>query len=63
MVGVDLSKLASGQDPSLPAFWLPFQDITGGNHIAQWGTAVVRASCAGGAPCPSREDCVEGVCR
>jgi hypothetical protein len=63
MVGIDLGKLASGQDPSFPAFWLPFQDITGGNHIAQWSTAVVRATCAGGKGCPSREECVDGVCR
>jgi hypothetical protein len=62
MVGVDLTKLAAGTDPSFPAFWLPFQDITGGNHIAQWSAAVVRASCSTGQPCPSEETCRDGVC-
>lgn len=28
--------LAAGSDPSFPAFWLPFQDVTAHNHIAQW---------------------------
>ena len=25
-----------GQDPSAPAFWLPFQDVNSGNHIPYW---------------------------
>ena len=62
MVAVDLTKLGSGTDPSFPAFWLPFQDIAGGNHIAQWSSAVVRARCGGGATCPSRETCRDGTC-
>jgi hypothetical protein len=28
-------------DPSFAAFWLPFQDIDTGNHIAQWTRTVV----------------------
>jgi TolB protein len=63
MVAVDLTKLGSGTDPSFPAFWLPFQDISGGNHIAQWSTAVVRASCSGGTECPTRESCIDGTCQ
>jgi hypothetical protein len=35
-------------DPSYAAFWLPFQDISTGNHIAQWTRTVV----AIGAPRP-----------
>ena len=62
MIAVDLTKLGSGQDPSFPAFWLPFQDINGGNHIAQWSTAVVRANCTGTNDCPVREACIDGVC-
>jgi hypothetical protein len=27
---------ASGSDPSAPAFWLPFQNMTTSNHQAQW---------------------------
>lgn len=30
-----------GDARSAPAFWLPFQDITHGNHIAQWTEVVV----------------------
>ena len=30
-----------GEDPSWPAFYLPFQDITTNNHIAQWTEIVV----------------------
>ncbi|HTR52074.1 MAG TPA: hypothetical protein VMJ10_15280 [Kofleriaceae bacterium] len=30
------------QDPSAPAFRLPFQDITSDNHIAQWAQAVIQ---------------------
>jgi hypothetical protein len=30
-----------GEDPSWPAFYLPFQDITTNNHIAQWTEVVV----------------------
>lgn len=40
MMAFDPAKMAAGADPSFPAFWLPFQDITSGNHIAQWTTAV-----------------------
>ena len=36
MVAIDPARLAKGEDPSSPAFCLPFQDITTSNHIAQW---------------------------
>ena len=36
MAAVSLDQLTSGSDPSFPAFWLPFQDVTAHNHIAQW---------------------------
>lgn len=32
---------AAGQDPTTPAFRLPFQDRTVGNHIGQWTETVV----------------------
>ena len=41
MAGVDPDRVAIGQDPSYPAFALPFQDISTSNHIAQWTTQVV----------------------
>jgi hypothetical protein len=36
MAAINLSKASTGADPSIPAFWLPFQDSTAHNHIAQW---------------------------
>ncbi|MBX3159516.1 MAG: PD40 domain-containing protein [Deltaproteobacteria bacterium] len=35
------ARAAAGQDPSGPAFRVPFQDVTTGNHIAQWTQTVV----------------------
>jgi hypothetical protein len=32
---------SAAPDPGFPAFWLPFQDITTNNHIAQWTKKVV----------------------
>lgn len=44
-----------------PPFRLPFQDITTGNHIAQWVTTVERMTCTSDAQC-SGEFCVDGRC-
>ncbi|MFT3840676.1 MAG: hypothetical protein QM723_27045 [Myxococcaceae bacterium] len=41
MAAIDPDKIASGADPSFPAFCLPFQDLTTSNHIAQWTKVVV----------------------
>jgi hypothetical protein len=41
MAAISLDQLATGGDPSLPAFWLPFQDVTAHNHIAQWVDQIV----------------------
>jgi hypothetical protein len=41
MTAIDPTQVAQGQDPSYPAFCLPFQDFTTSNHIAQWTTQVV----------------------
>ncbi|MDB4967828.1 MAG: tolB protein precursor [Myxococcales bacterium] len=40
MAAINLSK-GGGLDPSYPAFWLPFQDPTAHNHIAQWVVSLV----------------------
>lgn len=34
-------RAEAGQDPTGPAFRVPFQDVNTGNHIAQWTQAVV----------------------
>jgi hypothetical protein len=62
MAGFDLAKAKLGQDPSLPAFWMPFQDINGGNHIAQWTTNVPRKPCAQTADCDPGELCKGMFC-
>ena len=60
----DPAKAALGQDPSYPAFWLPFQDMTTGNHIAQWSSQVPRGTCSGTgmSTCQTGEACVNGAC-
>jgi hypothetical protein len=40
MVALDPARLARGEDPSVPAFCLPFQNIATSNHIAQWTAGV-----------------------
>ncbi len=67
MAAVDPEKLAAGEDPSYPAFALPFQDLTTSNHIAQWaeyfvsnGCATVEEGCgSGGATCCNGLQCVQ----
>ena len=33
-----------GEDPSFPAFWLPYQELKSRNHIAQWTQKVVKVN-------------------
>jgi hypothetical protein len=63
MMAFDPAKAALGEDPSYPAFWLPFQDIGGGNHIAQWSTKVPRKPCSTNGDCDASETCVNGSCK
>ncbi len=62
MAAFDPSKGMAGMDASYPAFWLPFQDITTGNHIAQWTLTVDRQPCVNTSECQSGEFCEGGVC-
>ncbi len=48
-------RATGGQDPSGPAFRLPFQTLQNGNHIAQWADAVVIARKADGSPLTQAE--------
>lgn len=41
MAAFDLTLAAAGKDPSTPPFWLPFQDMSRHNHIAQWTEKVI----------------------
>ncbi|MGZ3451941.1 MAG: hypothetical protein ACXVEF_20190, partial [Polyangiales bacterium] len=63
MTAIDPAKAKAGVDPSGPAFWLPFQDVTSGNHIAQWVTKVERKPCSAAAECAAGETCTGGTCR
>jgi hypothetical protein len=51
MAAINLSE-AKGTDPSFPAFYLPFQDITTHNHTPQWTQQVVTM------PLPEAGTCV-----
>jgi hypothetical protein len=63
MVAFDVEKALAGvEDPSYAAFWLPFQDIATGNHIAQWVPTVVRTPCENQGECGPGELCSNGQC-
>lgn len=62
MSAFDPKRGEQGKDPSLPPFWLPFQDIAGGNHIAQWVTTVERQPCVDKSQCQAGEQCDNGKC-
>ena len=62
MASFDPAAAASGADPSTSAFWLPFQESTSGNHIAQWTTEVDRQSCDDASDCETDELCENGRC-
>jgi hypothetical protein len=63
MVAVSPERATAG-DGGYPAFWLPFQDITTGNHIAQWTEKVERAPCTpiDLSQCMPDETCIDNVC-
>jgi hypothetical protein len=63
MVAIDPAKVAAGQDPSYPAFALPFQDLDTSNHIAQWTQTLVDGVCpALGNVCdPQINNCCSGL--
>jgi hypothetical protein len=60
MAAINLSSAEVGNqgDPSFPAFWLPFQDITTHNHSAQWTSTVVTMPTPDGGTCiQAGQDC------
>lgn len=52
MFAVDPAKILAGEDGSYPAFFLPFQDPTTSNHIAQWTQKIVSSMPAPPPPSP-----------
>jgi hypothetical protein len=68
MAAIDVSTAIAQvvQDPSMPAFWLPFQDITTHNHTPQWTQSVAPPPDAGacmmaGGNCTQGETCCSGL--
>jgi hypothetical protein len=66
MAAISLDGVAAGADGSFPAFWLPFQDVTAHNHIAQWVDMIVMPppncqqvgqACSASMPCCNGETC------
>jgi hypothetical protein len=51
MAAIDLTAAANSGDPSYVAFWLPFQDPTAHNHIAQWVESLNPSGTDGGNSC------------
>lgn len=41
MFAIDPARVLSGEDGSRPGFFLPFQDLTTSNHMAQWTERIV----------------------
>ncbi len=76
MAAINLSQAEfGGNDASFPAFWLPFQEVTAHNHIAQWAEKSAPMGCGDGGmcipdgqacgnncPCCGGDVCDNGVC-
>jgi hypothetical protein len=62
MAAIDVTQATSGtMDPSRPAFWLPFQDMTTHNHTPQWTQAVASPPPADAGACVQQGgDCTQG---
>ena len=58
MAAIRPTHATGGADPSAPAFWLPFQDLRSGNHIAQWAEQVQRQTCRVDSDCAPGERCL-----
>ena len=52
MFAVDPAKILAGEDGTYPGFFLPFQDLTTSNHIAEWTQQIVSATPGPPAPPP-----------
>jgi hypothetical protein len=52
MFALDAGATRAGQDGSYPGFFLPFQDLTTSNHMAQWTQRIVSDQPPPEAPTP-----------
>jgi hypothetical protein len=66
MAAVDLDPTAvqAGTDVSHPAFYLPFQDSTTNNHLAQWAQKTFQGTCTANTDCSTQPGkcCESGGC-
>ncbi len=53
-VELDAAKVQAGTDVSYPAFYLPFQDITTNNHLAQWAQKSFQGGCKVDSDCSAQ---------
>jgi hypothetical protein len=63
-VDLDPAAVQAGTDVSHPAFYLPFQDITTNNHLAQWAQQSFAGVCKVSADCATQvgKCCDNGGC-
>ena len=61
MCSFDPTRAAAGQDPTSVPFWVPRQDVTVANHLAQWTLGVARTTCTNDGDCGG-EFCYQGRC-
>ncbi len=61
MAAFSPSRAAAGMDPTSVPFWVPFQDMTMANHLAQWVSTVERMACTTDADCGG-EFCLDRRC-
>jgi hypothetical protein len=52
MFAIDPAKILAGEDGSYTGFFLPFQDFTTSNHIAEWTQKIVGPTAPPPAPAP-----------
>jgi hypothetical protein len=65
-INLDTGAVKSGTDVSHPAFWLPFQDRSTNNHLAQWTQQQFSGTCKVDGDCNSAGSsgrcCFSGAC-
>jgi hypothetical protein len=63
-IKLDASGVQAGTDVSFPAFYLPFQDITTNNHLAQWAQKSFQGTCKTDPDCSGQPGkcCDNGGC-
>jgi hypothetical protein len=52
MFAIDPAQIVAGKDGSFPGFFLPFQDLSTSNHIAQWTQKIVSTTPPPAPPSP-----------